>query len=158
MGRPGSRIITSPFQRILLAGLLLGVMVNPVPALIDQPLEEILAKSQSEGKHLYVAFLGIDWSLSSKRFKERILESAEFKELARRRLLYFPVEARRKPALSKEETARLQSWVIHFDVKSYPTVILLAPDGEEVLRHTYRDIEALEYVKLLETILPADLD
>lgn len=103
---------------------------------------------------MFVAFLGEGWSVSSKKFKEAVLSEPAFKDFAERNLIYFPVEARRKPKLTSEETAVLQSWVIYFDIKSYPTLILIAPDGQELLRHGYRDLDASEYINLLEAILP----
>jgi hypothetical protein len=103
---------------------------------------------------MFVAFLGEGWSVSSKKFKEAVLSAPAFIDFAKRNLIYFPVEARRKPRLTSEETAVLQSWVIHFDIKSYPTLILIAPDGQELLRHGYRDLAASEYIKLLQAILP----
>jgi thioredoxin-related protein len=132
------------------------VVTSPVVAgeLVDQPLESALEQARSEGKHLYMAFLGEGWSLSSKRFKEVVLESTAFIEFAGEGLIYYPVEARRKPPLTKEETAVLQSLVIHFDIKSYPTFIIIAPDGNEVLRHAYKDLSAGAYIELLEAIIP----
>lgn len=119
-----------------------------------EALEEAVSVAKKEGKHLYVAFLGEGWSLSCKRFKATILESSSFKEFAHEHLVYFPVEARRKPKLTPDEVAVLQSWVIHFDVKAYPTLIIIAPDGEELLRHGYRDLAPEAYIDLLANILP----
>ena len=98
--------------------------------------------------------MGVGWSVSCKKFKEHVLDSVEFTEFVDDHLVYFPVEARRKPKLSSEETAVLQSWVILFDVASYPTLILVAPDGQELLRHGYKDLTGEDYVQLLEEILP----
>lgn len=122
--------------------------------LLEMPLEEALDQARSETKLLYVTFIGEDWSVSSKRFVEGILESEAFASFAETELIYFPVIARRKPALTKEETAQLQALVIHFDIKSYPTVIILAPDGQELLRHGFKDISAEDYVTLLRAALP----
>jgi hypothetical protein len=122
--------------------------------LVRQAYEEALQQGRSEGKCVYVAFLGEDWSLSSKRFKGAILQNDAFVKFAAERLIYFPVEARRKPPLTKEETAILQSLVIHFDIKSYPTMIIIAPDGQEILRHTYKEMDAKAYVELLEAVIP----
>ena len=122
--------------------------------LLDRTLAEALGEARTKGRHVYIAFIGEDWSLSSKRFKESILETKAFRELCDEKLVYFPVEARRKPPLTKEETAVLQALVIHFDIKSYPTIIIVGPDGTETLRHTYKEMEAEAYVALLEAILP----
>lgn len=117
-------------------------------------LETASRRASDENKHMLVAFLGEGWSLGCKKFKQSVLETGEFKEFAAEYLVYFPVEARRRPKLSPEETAVLQSWVIHFDIGTYPTVILLAPDGQEILRHGYRDIDAAAYIRLLKAIMP----
>ena len=119
-----------------------------------EALEDAVSKAKEEGKHLYVAFLGEGWSLGCKRFKATILESSSFKQFSAEHLVYLPVEARRKPKLTPDEVAVLQSWVIHFDVKAYPTLILIAPDGEELLRHGYRDLTPEAYIDLLKNILP----
>ena len=117
-------------------------------------LEEATQRAAIEKKHMLVAFLGEGWSVNCKKFKESVLDTPEFREFAEKYLIYFPVEARRKPKLSSDETAVLQSWVVHFDIKSYPTVILIAPDGQEVLRHGYRELVVKDYMQLLQAILP----
>ena len=118
-------------------------------------LERASQQAVVENRHMLVAFLGEGWSVNCMKFKEAVLDTHAFREFANERLVYFPVEARRKPKLSSEETAVLQSWVIHFDIKSYPTLILIAPDGQEILRHGYKDLDVKAYIKLLQAILPA---
>jgi thioredoxin-related protein len=122
--------------------------------LLETDWHEARQQAEAGGRHLYVAFLGEGWSMASDRFQATILQSPEWKAFAGDHLVYCPVLARRKPKLSKDETARLQALVIHFDVKAYPTLILLAPDGNEILRHGYREDSAGDYVALLEAILP----
>lgn len=122
-----------------------------------EALAQATREARSENKHMLVAFLGEGWSVSSRRFKERVLATERFREFAQQNLVYFPVEARSKPKLSSEETAVLQSWVIHFNIKAYPTLILIAPDGEELLRHGYKDLDAETYIQLLKAILPKNL-
>lgn len=138
-------VILFPFP-----GQLYGDRVN----LLETDWAIAREKAETEGRHLYVAFLGQGWSVASDRFHRVILESPEWKTLAAERLVYCPVLARRKPELTKDETAHLQAIVIHFDIKSYPTSILLAPDGTEILRHGYRDDSPVDYVQLLRAILP----
>lgn len=143
--------------RLRAIGLMLLASLGPAALaedLAERDLEAAMAQSQATGKPLLVAFTGQDWSVSCKRFHGQVLDTDAFKAFAEERLVYFPVEARRKPPLTKEETARLQAWVIHFDIKSYPTVILVAPDGQEIIRHGYKDMEAQAYVALLAAILP----
>lgn len=125
------------------------------PPLITKPLADILKEARQTGQPIMVAFLGTGWSVASKRFRQNILQSGEFSDFIKDNLLYWPVHARRQPPLSKKERAVLQSLVIHFDIQSYPTFILLDPDGNERLRHGYRDFSAAEYCQLLQQVIPS---
>lgn len=139
---------------VLLLAVGLGQSCNAEGPVLERPLEEALEQAREESKLLYVAFLGEDWSLSSKRFRQTVLSSEAFTAFAADAAIYYPVMARRKPPLTKEETAQLQALVIHFDIKSYPTLIILAPDGQELLRHGYKELSAEDYVALLRAVLP----
>lgn len=123
-------------------------------ALVQQPWEAAIEQARSENKLLLVTFLGPDWSVACRRLNERIFSQAAFLEWAAQHIVYYPVDARRKPKLSKDETATLQSLVIHFDIKTYPTVLLMDPDGAERLRHGYTDVELDAYLGALGALLP----
>jgi thioredoxin-related protein len=126
--------------------------------LLETPWDEALQAAASQERHLLVVFLGEDWSVACKKFKQDILESPEFRAFADRRLVLCQVNAHRMASHAKQEAARLQSLVIHFDIKQYPTILLFSPDGNELLRHGYREISAADYVSLLEAILPVAPD
>ena len=141
---------------VLCLSLLLALALSAIGRTdpLGSPWEDILEQAAGEGKCLYVAFLGDGWSMASTRFSKEVLESGIFNELAAEELIYCPILARAQPRMGSLQTARLQSLVIHFDIKSYPTFILLAPDGNEILRHGYRDVSAEDYLDLLKAILP----
>ena len=140
--------------------LLLALVARPVPGTANtiDPLEvswdKIVQEAAREAKFIYLAFLGDGWSVASTRFSSNVLESQAFQEFASRKLLYCPVLARTSPPMSKERTAHLQALVIHFDMQAYPTFLILAPDGTELLRHGYKNLQGKEYVRLLESIIP----
>lgn len=125
------------------------VSAEPV---ITLPLEEVLVQAAQANLPVLVVFIGTDWSVACMRMQRRIFQDPAFQNFATDRLIYFPVNARRTPKLDNRETALLQSLVIHFSIKSYPTVILLDPDGKERLRHGYRDLSAEEYVEILSAL------
>ena len=145
-------------KRMLAAFAVLAAYCHGLPATEINLLEEDWAvatdQAQESGKYLFVAFLGDGWSMGSKRFEKAVLDTPEFGQFAMKHLIYCPVLARSMPKLGKRQTARLQSLVIHLDIKTYPTFILIAPDGTEVLRHGYRKETAREYTTLLEALLP----
>lgn len=123
--------------------------------LLQADWDEVLQTAAAENKFLYLAFLGEDWSAAGKRFKQTVLETDAFRQFAEATLIYCGVAAKRPDRLEKSAAARLQALVIHFDIKSYPTLILVGPDGAEVIRHGFRDTTPEEYVGLLEALLPA---
>lgn len=135
-----------------------GISASQSRPVIFSPLSDVLQQARQSRKPVLVAFLGMDWSVACKRLHREVLQSPEFRKFAEDHLLYWPVNARRKPPLVKKERATLQSLVIHFDIQSYPTLILLDPDGNERFRHGYRDFTATEYVDLLRAILPPKHD
>jgi hypothetical protein len=148
----------NPSRRYGISRLLLLVLVFcaiPVHSeIVEGSLEEAMLESRKDGKHLLIAFLGTGWSMSSDRFRERILQSPVFKQYAENELVLLQLEARRKPPLSKEEKKILHEWVAQLDIMTYPTLILLAPDGQEVFRHGYKELDAEAYVQLLQSIIP----
>ena len=152
--------VPAVFAHPLLAVLLLGgtafLNADPAPPLTPSPLTEVMAEANRSRKPVLVAFLGPDWSLASRKFRGRVLQSEAFRRFAGPQILYWPVLARRQPKLKKQERARLQALVIHFDIKTYPTLLVLDPDGTERLRHGYREMSGEEYVRLLKALLPPD--
>ena len=160
MGRNPTGILNPLFAGKVRLFLVLSALTvaahngGTAPGLTPSPLEEVMLQARETGKPVLVAFLGPDWSVACRKFRQRVLESDAFAGFAEERLLYWPVFARRQPKLEKKERARLQALVIHFDIKTYPTSLLLDPDGSERLRHGYRDLDGGEYVRLLEALLP----
>lgn len=122
--------------------------------LLETDLDLVFEQAASERKSIYIAFLGKDWSVASDRFEETVLKDSGFLRFAGEHFLLCVVQGTVRPKLPKLVQARLQALVIHFEIKAYPTFLLLAPDGVEILRHGYREIEATEYIHLLRAILP----
>lgn len=141
-------------RRLAVIGLLLSGLLTADPTdLLQADLATVLETAAASGRHAHIAFIGEGWSMASNRFQAEVLQSAAFAEFARDHLVEAVVVSRRKPKLTKEETARLQALVIHFDIQSWPTLLVLAPDGSELLRHGYRDLSGDDYVNLMAEIL-----
>lgn len=143
-------------RSICLVLLLTAVLDAPAQQidLLESSWENVIEVAAESKRHILVAFLGEDWSVASERFRSNIFESTAFREFADERLVFCPVDAHRMASRAKTRAAKLQSLVIHFEIKAYPTIILLAPTGEELLRHGFRDDSPERYTALLEAILP----
>jgi len=145
--------VKSALWVIVLALWSLSPVYGAVTNLLDSKLEDLLKQAALEQKPVLIAFIGRGWSVASDRFEQRVLKDEAFVEFSRNHLLLGEIHGRAHPKLPKKIQARLQALVIHFDVKAYPTFILLAPDGTEVLRHGYRDITGEQYADLLRAVL-----
>ena len=119
-----------------------------------QDLLSVIEQAQSSGKAIYVAFTGLDWSVASKQWNRKIFKSNAFSEFAEEHLHLILVNAQRKPKMNKLQLARIQAMAIEFDIKSYPTFILLNSDGHEIHRHSYLDVSPQDYVEALENLIP----
>jgi len=116
--------------------------------------EAAQAEAMATGKTVYLAFLGEDWSVASKAWVRDIMDSEAFQALAAERLVVLTVDANLSEQPDKRREAHLQALTITYNIKSYPTLILVAPDGREILRHGHRTISAPDYVAALEAVLP----
>lgn len=121
-------------------------------------LPAALEQAQAEGRYVLVAFLGLDWSVSSKQWWRDIAESPQFQAFAEQRLVLVLADgtARKRDEDRKVDTALTEAhWALvkQLDIKSYPTIVLLAPDGAVMLRHGSTATDAAAYVQALSTLL-----
>jgi len=139
------RLTQCLFPLIIFASVLNGAEINTLKSAVEN--------AKDEGKFIYLSFVGSDWSVASKKWSEEILDSSAFKSFAEENLVLLELDARRKPPLKKLERAELQAMVIEFDIKTYPTFILLSSNGLELHRHGYLEVSAEEYTNALGTLI-----
>jgi thioredoxin-related protein len=90
------------------------------------------AQAKKENKLVFLSFTGSDWCLGCKLLDADVLTKKEFSDYAKKNLVLvevdFPVQKKQDAALVKANEA-LQD---KYDVKGYPTLIVLRPDGKVV--------------------------
>jgi protein disulfide-isomerase len=92
------------------------------------------AKAKAENKLVLLDFTGSDWCMWCKRLKKSVFDKPEFAEFAKSKLVLVEVDFPQNKTLSldqKEANARLDKT---YRIESYPTIILLDPDGKQVGR------------------------
>ena len=99
-------------------------------------LEAAKKQAAKENKPILMFFTGSDWCGWCKKLHEDVLDKSEFQELAKDGLvlleLDFPNSIPQSDALKKQNKALGEK----FKVNGYPTVVLVAPDGEKELDRT----------------------
>ena len=94
-------------------------------------------QARKENKVILLDFTGSDWCPPCKRLKAEVFDTPQFDEFARKKLVLlevdFPRDKSKLDAATHAENAKLKQ---RFRVNSYPTVILLDQNSQELGRMT----------------------
>jgi thioredoxin-related protein len=108
------------------------------------------AKAKEENKLVLLDFTGSDWCLWCKKLKREVFDQPEFSQFAQSKLVLVEVDFPQHKSLSQaqaEANARLDKT---YGINSYPTIILLDPDGKQVARMGYVFGGASAFIAKLE--------
>lgn len=121
------------------------------PGWLTNPIE---ARNQArkENKTILVEFTGSDWCPPCKKLKANVLDTPTFAEFAKKKLVLlevdFPKDKSKLTHAAHAENARLKQ---RFRVTSYPTVILLDKNSQELGRMVgFGGDSAEAYIQRLE--------
>src|SRR5215831_4077508 len=95
------------------------------------------AKAKEANKLVLLDFTGSDWCVWCKRLKREVFDKPEFSQFARSRLVLVEVDFplnKTLPEAQKQTNAGLEKT---YGIRSYPTIILLDPEGKQVARIGY---------------------
>jgi len=85
--------------------------------------------AKKEKKLVFLDFNGSDWCMPCIKLKKDILDTPEFRKFAADKLIFLDVDLPRKAKISKSQLAANKKLVEVFQVKVYPTVIILNTHG-----------------------------
>lgn len=106
-------------------------------------------KSELLGRPLLILFTGLSWSTNAKLLGEEVFLSKSFNRLAREHLTLLYLDFPQNP---REAPAALQQFKTYYDVRGFPSVLILRPDGSVAYRRTgYVPGKAQDYFRELET-------
>src|SRR5208282_2021813 len=107
------------------------------------------AKAKAEKKYLLVDFTGSDWCGWCIKLHNEVFDKEPFTSEAPKQFvlveLDFPQQKEQSDELKKQNKQLLEK----YDVKGYPTVLLLEPDGQVVALTGYREGGPEPYLKQL---------
>lgn len=97
-----------------------------------------LSQAKSSGKPIVLFFTGSDWCGWCKKLEEEALNTPEFRQLAGDKFIFvlldFPMNKPTDPKVV-EQNKQLQQ---RFNIKGYPTLIILDKDGNQIGSTGYR--------------------
>jgi protein disulfide-isomerase len=119
----------------------------------ETDFEKAKAKAKAEGKHLLIDFSGSDWCSWCVKLDKEVFSKPEFKTYADENLILLLVDWPQRAPNSKEVQAVSKPIMDTFGVKSFPTVIILDPDGKAVAKTGYKDGGPEVYVAHIKKLI-----
>jgi thioredoxin-related protein len=90
-----------------------------------------LATASIENKFLLLNFSALDWNNRSMELEKEVFSTREFKAYAKSTLILVRVDFPKNKDQTAEEKKANKALAKQFDVASYPTIVIVTPDGEE---------------------------
>ncbi len=111
------------------------------------------AKAKAQKKILLVAFTGSDWCPWCKKLKAEVFDKPAFASAAQKRFVLVAVDfphEKKLPEDLKEQNSKLAK---KYNIYSYPSILLLKPDGELIAHTGYSAGGAKNYTKDLADLM-----
>jgi len=119
----------------------------------ETDFEKALATAKASGKYMLLDFSGSDWCGWCIRLEKEVFSQDAFKDFAKENLVCVLVDFPR----AKEQTDELKQQNLElarkYDIKGYPTIIILSPNGEPVGITGYLQGGPWEYARHLKKII-----
>jgi thioredoxin-related protein len=90
------------------------------------------AQAKAEDKLLLLNFTGSDWCGWCRILRQEVFSQPEFEEYAKKNLVLMTVDFPRVKALSDEVRKQNQSLAQKFEIRGFPTIVILNGDGKLV--------------------------
>lgn len=108
--------------------------------------------SEKTGRYVLINFTGSDWCIWCKRLKEEVFDKVGFKKYAKDNLVLVEIDFPRKNSLTKDQQKKNSELAEKFEVRGYPTVIILKPNAEIAGKTGYIEGGEIEFIKGLKQI------
>ena len=110
-----------------------------------------LKKAAAENKHVVIDFSGSDWCGWCKRLDKEVFATDVFRKGAADKYVLLMVDSPSDKSLLTPEAAKNNPKLVEkYDIHGFPTVVVLDPKGEEVLRTGYQKGGPEKYLKMLD--------
>ena len=86
---------------------------------------------------LLLAFLGTDWSISSLKLDRQVFDQAEFTDNSKYNFLLCKLHFYQTQERAPEVVRQNEELAIKYNIREFPTVVVLSPDGKELGRLGY---------------------
>ncbi|MDD5697597.1 MAG: thioredoxin family protein [Victivallaceae bacterium] len=133
--------------------LSLGISVFAGEWLTD--MDQAMKLSAQTGKPVLADFSGSDWCGWCVKMDKEVFSQKIFKDFAKENLILVLVDFPSRKPMSKEQKKANRALAEKYQIKGYPTVLLLDSKGAVIAKTNYFAGGAKKYVDFLKGKLPA---
>jgi len=125
---------------------------------VNQPVwyvsyDKALAESKKAKKPVFAFFTGSDWCSWCIRLHKEVLDKKDFLDWAKTKVVLLKIDFPRQGNLDAKQKAANDDLSKKFNVRGFPTVILLKDEGVEFARTGYRRGGEKPYITYLDQLL-----
>ena len=110
----------------------------------------------AEGKSLLLDFTGSDWCIWCIRLKDEVFSRAAFTDYAADELVLVKLDFPRGKSQPAELEEQNKALAKKYNVRGFPTIVLLSPEGELIEKTGYRKGGPEAYVRHLKELLASE--
>jgi len=115
--------------------------------------EKAQERSKKENKPMLLDFTGSDWCGWCVKLNKEVFSKKEFTDFAKDKLVLVEIDFPSKKKLSKELRRQNDELQEKYNVKGYPTIILVSPEGKIIGQTGYKEGGPKKYIEHLEKML-----
>ncbi len=115
--------------------------------------EKAQERSKKENKPMLLDFTGSDWCGWCVKLNKEVFSKKEFTDFAKDKLVLVEIDFPSKKKLSKELRRQNDELQEKYNVKGYPTIILVSPEGSIIGKTGYKAGGPIKYIEHLEKML-----
>jgi thioredoxin-related protein len=120
----------------------LGAAISAQPVLScdvsdDTNFPRAAALARSTKRPLLLAFIGTDWSISSLKLDREVFDQADFADNSKYDFVLCKLHFYQTRERSPETVRQNEELATRHNVREFPTVVVLSPDGREIGRLGY---------------------
>jgi thioredoxin-related protein len=145
-------------KKLLLFFLSLFMMNGPSPSLNAETIEWVTNfeaaanQAKEQAKPMALFFTGSDWCTWCQKIADEALNTPEFAAAASDKFIFVKLDYPMKTKQTEEMIKQNKDLQQRFDVKSFPTILILTPDQREIGVTGYRPGGGKEYAEHLMKI------
>ena len=122
--------------------LCLAAVISAQPVLScdvsdDTNFPRAAALARTTKRPLLLAFIGTDWSISSLKLDREVFDQADFADNSKYDFVLCKLHFYQTRERSPETIRQNDELAARYDVREFPTVVVLGPDGREIGRLGY---------------------